>query len=158
NEPFGMTVLALRLSNVANGVSRLHGQVSSKMWKGIWPELPVSEVPITSITNGIHTMSWISSDMAQLYDRYLRTHSRGLAPSSGLGASSTKESAGKNQEAAAGNSRGDREPWDESYTWKRVDAIPDAELWRTHERRRERLVAFARMRLRKQMVGRNALP
>ena len=55
NEPFGMTVLALRLSNVANGVSKLHGSVSRKMWKGIWPELPDAEAPITSITNGIHT-------------------------------------------------------------------------------------------------------
>jgi starch phosphorylase len=147
NEPFGMTVLALRLSNISNGVSKLHGQVSRRMWKGIWPELPVTEVPITSITNGIHTMSWVSSDMAQLYDRYLGTHWRGLAPSS-LGALTQPRSPTRN----------DREPWDESYTWKRVDTIPDAELWRTHERRRERLVAFARGRLRKQMVGRNALP
>jgi starch phosphorylase len=151
NEPFGMTVLALRLSNISNGVSQLHGSVSRRMWKGIWPELPVAEVPITSITNGIHTMSWISSDMAQLYDRYLGGHWRGLAPSSGIVAPRAQGSGVRSQ----GN---DREPWDESYTWKRVDAIPDAELWRTHERRRERLVAFARSRLRKQLIARNALP
>ena len=41
------------------------------MWKNIWPELPDAEVPITSITNGVHTQSWVSPDMTQLYDRYL---------------------------------------------------------------------------------------
>ena len=41
------------------------------MWKNIWPELPDAEVPITSITNGVHTQSWVSPDMIQLYDRYL---------------------------------------------------------------------------------------
>ena len=71
NEPFGMTVLAIRLANVTNGVSKLHGGVSRKMWKNIWPELPDAEVPITSITNGIHTQSWVSPDMIQLYERYL---------------------------------------------------------------------------------------
>ncbi len=68
-----MTVLAIRLANVTNGVSKLHGSVSRKMWKNIWPELPESEVPITSITNGVHTPSWVSPDMTQLYDRYLGT-------------------------------------------------------------------------------------
>jgi starch phosphorylase len=84
-EPFGMTVLALRLANVSNGVSKLHGSVSRKMWKDLWPELPPTEVPITSITNGVHTQSWLSPELAQLYDRYLgiqchleagRTHPR----------------------------------------------------------------------------------
>src|SRR5439155_19560489 len=93
-------------------------------------------------------LSWTPSDMAPPHDRYLGTHGRGLAPTSGIAAPSTDRR----------SSRNDREPWDESYTWKRVDTIPDAELWRTHERRRERLVAFARGRLRKQMIGRNALP
>jgi starch phosphorylase len=68
---FGMTVLALRLSAHANGVSRLHGEVSRRMWASLWPQVDSSEVPITSITNGIHTPSWISLGMADLYDRYL---------------------------------------------------------------------------------------
>src|SRR5438132_6403324 len=71
NEPFCMTVLALRLANVSNGVSALHGRVSRKMWKAIWPELPEAEVPITHITNGVHTPTWVSPDLTQLYDRYL---------------------------------------------------------------------------------------
>ena len=68
-----MTVLALRLANVSNGVSKLHGQVSRKMWRNIWSDLPEAEVPITSITNGVHTASWVSPDLSQLYDRYLGT-------------------------------------------------------------------------------------
>src|SRR5262249_28966733 len=134
-ENFGMTVLALRLSNVANGVSKLHGSVSRKMWKNIWPDLPDSEVPILHITNGIHNASWVSPDMAQLYDRYLGTGWPGDSPWA----------------VAAARTGTDG-------VWKRVEAIPDAELWRTHERRRERLVAFARTRLRKQLSARNALP
>ncbi|MFM7148786.1 MAG: alpha-glucan family phosphorylase, partial [Gemmataceae bacterium] len=126
NEPFGMTVLALRLSNVSNGVSRLHGEVSRKMWKTIWHDLPDHEIPITSITNGIHTRTWVSADLSQLYDRYLGGGWHGTP--------------------------------DDAAVWKRTDSIPDAELWRTHERRRERLVAFARHRLKKQLTFRNALP
>lgn len=126
SEPFCMTVLALRLSNTSNGVSKLHGSVSRKMWKAIWPELPDAEIPITSITNGVHTRSWMSAEMAQLYDRYLGVQ------------------------------------WEERPTdysiWKRVDNIPNAELWRTHERRRERLVAFARARLKAQLERRGAPP
>lgn len=126
NEHFCMTVLALHLANVANGVSELHGQVSREMWKKIWPELPVSEVPITHVTNGVHTPSWVSPDLTELYNRY-------------LGPSWTDRPA-------------------EAETWRRVQQIPDAELWRTHERRRERLVAFARQRMRKQLSQRGAPP
>jgi starch phosphorylase len=126
NEPFCMTVLAIRLANVTNGVSKLHGKVSRKMWRNIWPDLPEAELPITSITNGVHTRSWLAPEMAQLYDRYLGIQ------------------------------------WEERPTdyaiWKRVDHIPDAELWRTHERRRERLVAFARGRLKAQLRKRGATP
>lgn len=126
NEPFCMTVLAIRLANSSNGVSKLHGEVSRKMWKNIWPELPEAEVPIMSITNGVHTRTWLAPEMSQLYDRYLGVQ------------------------------------WEERPTdysiWKRVENIPNAELWRTHERRRERLVAFARGRLKNQLLRRNAPP
>src|SRR5919204_2029151 len=70
HEAFCMTVLAIRLANTTNGVSRLHGQVSRKMWRSIWPELPEPEIPIMAITNGVHTRSWLSMEMIQLYDRY----------------------------------------------------------------------------------------
>jgi starch phosphorylase len=70
-EPFCMTVLALRLSRFNNGVSTLHGFVSRNMWKRVWPSYPVDDVPIGSITNGVHVPTWVARDMAQLYDRYL---------------------------------------------------------------------------------------
>lgn len=68
---FCMTVLALRLSAQANGVSRLHGQVSRRMWEGLWPAIEADESPIGAITNGVHLQSWASLEIAGLYDRYL---------------------------------------------------------------------------------------
>jgi len=70
-EPFCMAVLALRLSYLSNGVSQVHGDVSRKMFSGVYPGVPTNEVPITSITNGIHTRSWLSRDVAHLFDQYL---------------------------------------------------------------------------------------
>jgi starch phosphorylase len=118
-EEFCMTVLALRMASFSNGVSALHGQVSRRMWKSIWPGAVENEVPIGHVTNGVHFRSWISYEMNQLYDRY-------LGPSW-------------------------REHPAESGFWARVQSIPAEELWRTHERRRERLVAFARRRLQTQL-------
>jgi starch phosphorylase len=68
---FGLTVFALHTAAHANGVSRLHAETSRKMWKDLWPGLPESEVPIHSVTNGIHTRSWLSHEMADLFSRYL---------------------------------------------------------------------------------------
>jgi starch phosphorylase len=117
-EPFCMTVLALRLADHSNGVSRLHGRVARRMWRALWPGVPEPEVPIGHITNGVHLASWVSEEMAQLYDRYLGLRWR-------------------------------EDPAD-AEIWRRARAIPPEELWRIHERRRERLVAFARERLRRQ--------
>lgn len=68
---FGLTVLALRIAAHSNGVSRLHSETSRKMWRDLWPGLPESEVPVGSITNGIHTRSWLSHEISDLYSRYL---------------------------------------------------------------------------------------
>ena len=120
-----MTVLALRLSAYANGVSRLHMRVSRHMWRRLWPELPEEEIPITSITNGVHPRTWISHDMQDLLDRYFGPRFR-------------------------------EEPtWLD--VWKRIERVSDEELWRTHERRRERLVAFARTRLKQQLARRGMI-
>lgn len=70
-ESFCMTVLALKTASGCNGVSRLHGKVSRNMWKRIWPSLPVHEVPIDHITNGVQTLSWTSDEMMRLLNRYL---------------------------------------------------------------------------------------
>ncbi len=69
--PFSMPVLAFRTSDHYNGVSELHGEVSRKMWQGLWPDLPTDEIPIESITNGVHTSSWVSYEMGSLFTRYL---------------------------------------------------------------------------------------
>jgi len=125
-EPFCMTVLALKLCAGANGVSKLHGIVSREMWSRVWKDLPIHEIPITSITNGVHIRSWISRDLADLYNRYL-----------GPGWLNNPE---------------------DHSIWEQVEEIPDTELWRTHERRRERLVDFARRKLSKQLKSRGAPP
>jgi len=71
NEPLSMAVLAIRLSGATNGVSALHARVSQRMWSGLWPDVPVDDIPITSITNGVHVRGWLSQDMAGLFDAYL---------------------------------------------------------------------------------------
>ena len=70
---FSMTVLAFHLSAYHNGVSELHGDVSRKMWKEMWPGTPVGQVPITSITNGVHTGTWLAAELRTLYNRYLQS-------------------------------------------------------------------------------------
>lgn len=68
---FSMTILALRTSRHANGVSKLHGEVSQGLWKDVWAGVPTHEVPITSITNGIHTKTWMAPEFSTLYTKYL---------------------------------------------------------------------------------------
>jgi len=68
---FNMTVLALRLAGQSNGVSKLHGEVSRRMWQSVWPDRPVEQVPISDITNGAHVPSWISTSLRELFDRTL---------------------------------------------------------------------------------------
>ena len=63
---FGLTPFALRTSKYANAVSELHGAVSRELWHGLWPELRVDEVPITSVTNGVHQRTWISGELEGL--------------------------------------------------------------------------------------------
>jgi glycogen phosphorylase len=124
-EPFSMAHLAIRLSNKVNAVSKLHGEVSQKLFQSIWRDVPESEVPITYITNGVHARSWISDEMVDIFDRYLGTR------------------------------------WVDDTTdqamWKRLEDVPDEELWRISQRRRERLVNFCRRRVRSQMEARGAM-
>ena len=123
-ELFSMPVLALKMSAKANGVAKLHGVVSRKLWQWMYPGVPEQEIPVIAITNGVHIESWISNEMGELFDRYLNPGWREFE-------------------------------WDASI-WQDVDSIPDTELWRTHERRRERLIAFTRGRLRTQLQRRGA--
>ncbi|MBX9690800.1 MAG: alpha-glucan family phosphorylase, partial [Cyanobacteria bacterium] len=124
-EPFSMANLAIKLSSRTNAVSKLHGDVSRKLFQDVWRDVPEKEVPITHVTNGIHAKSWISEEMADLFDRY-------------LGPKWSEDVEGQN-------------------IWKRVAEIPDEELWRIQDRRRQRLVTFSRGRLRKQLEAKGAL-
>ena len=150
HEPFCMTVLAMRLASYSNGVSKLHGDVSRKMWQGIWPEVPLDEVPIDHITNGVHAQSWVARDMVNLYDRYLGPSWRTL------GSASAPRSVDPMRATGNGNG-GDQNEGDQmKRIWARVSSIPDEELWRNHERLRARLVAFSRQALRRQLENRGA--
>ena len=71
NEQFTMTVLALKMSRAANGVSELHGRVSRDMWKHLYPHLQVSEIPIGHITNGVHTPGWATSHAHEFWNKRL---------------------------------------------------------------------------------------
>lgn len=70
-QAFSMTVLALRTARVTNAVSRKHGEVSRRMWRFLYPGRTEEEVPITSITNGVHVPTWLSGGMVNLFTRYL---------------------------------------------------------------------------------------
>jgi len=123
---FNMAVMALRLAGNANGVSELHGGVSRNMFCNVWPGAPKDEVPILSITNGVHTKTWISVEMQTLLERYL-----------GPGWADNAV---------------------DHAVWKKVAEIPDAEVYRAHERCRERLVDFTRFHLKEQLRRRGAPP
>ena len=69
-----MTILGLRCAVHTNGVSQLHGVVSRNMWRHVWSKLPVGEVPIGAITNGVHPASWVSIQNHQLFSVYLGTN------------------------------------------------------------------------------------
>lgn len=119
---FKMPVLAIKLSSYQNGVSESHGQVSRKMWSRLWPDVPLEEIPIRSITNGTHIKTWLSEEMNSLYERY-------------LGATWSDETTDKS-------------------AWESINQIPDEELWRTHQRGKSRLIAFARNCLKAQLQRR----
>jgi glycogen phosphorylase len=121
---FSMAVLAIRLADACNGVSKLHGEVSRGMWHNLWPGVPKQEIPIRHVTNGIHTRTWLAPDMMFLLDRYL-------------------------------GEKWMTDPTDQSV-WEGVAQIPDEELWRAHERGRERLVTWARKIHKEQLIRRGA--
>jgi starch phosphorylase len=112
------------MAGYVNGVSKLHGVVSRKMWMDGFPKIPFDEIPIEYVTNGIHTRSHLSAEMYELLSRYI------------------------GKDFASGTA--------DPNVWNDVDDIPDEELWNTHERRRERLISFARKRLKKQLIARGA--
>ena len=68
---FNMGILALKVAGKKNGVSKLHGAVSRELFGDVWPEIAANESPITYVTNGIHTCSWLATSLKELYNKYL---------------------------------------------------------------------------------------
>ncbi|MEP6963269.1 MAG: alpha-glucan family phosphorylase, partial [Acidobacteriota bacterium] len=128
HEHFSMAVCAIRTSSACNAVSKLHREVSQKMWDGLWPDLPDWEVPITAVTNGVHLPTWINGDLAVLYDQYLEPDWRD----------------------------GNRAPQDAVRLWEHIDDMPAAELWEAHRRRKRRLITFVRERAIEAATARHA--
>ena len=117
---FNMAVMGMRLAQRVNGVSLLHGQVSRQMFAGLWPGFDTREVPIGSVTNGVHTPTWIAPEVGFLASR---AGQGGRPPQT------------PRQEASG---------WD----WDRAAAAPAAEIWTARSALRSRLVAETRRRLR----------
>src|SRR5437773_10349154 len=124
-EPFCMTVLALKSSRAANGVSELHGRVSRHMWHSLYPDKPVQQVPIGHITNGIHLLGWMKGTARRFWKRKI----------------------GEGWE----NEINSAEFWERILD---PDFVTDEELWAFRYTLRRELIEFARRRLPGQRVSR----
>src|SRR5581483_860644 len=138
-EAFTMTVLALKASRAANGVSELHGEVSRRMWQPLYPKLPVEQVPIGHITNGIHLLGWMKGPVRRFWRRKLTSPNGGGTASGDTTAfwSSTPDT-----------------NWDKAINspdfWARIgdpNFISDEEIWALRYRLRRELIEVARRRL-----------
>jgi glycogen phosphorylase len=119
-------VMGFRLAQRANGVSQLHGHVSRHMFNGLWPAFDEAEVPISSITNGVHAPTWVAREVFELAGKFGAT------------------------EASFDGDKPDPSVWDV------VDKIPSDELWATKRALRQCLVDDARARLRRSWQQRGA--
>ncbi|HBF81476.1 MAG TPA: DUF3417 domain-containing protein [Streptomyces sp.] len=126
---FNMAVMGLRLAQRANGVSTLHGAVSREMFSGLWPGFDPAEVPITSVTNGVHAPTWVAPEVLRLGARKFGAE---RAESALAGAE-----VGSAQGARPGTPR----------RWDAVTAVPDREIWDLRRGLREQLVTEVRKRL-----------
>jgi len=115
-ETFSMPILALKLSGGSNGVSELHGKVSRRMWKFLWPEREEKDVPIRHVTNGVHTANWMARRLNVLLEKY-------------LGADWY-------------------EHLDDHDLWRKLDQIPDHELWAVRLHLKRKLAFYMRERVR----------
>ncbi|MCX8155069.1 MAG: alpha-glucan family phosphorylase [Verrucomicrobiae bacterium] len=138
-EPFCMTVLALKCSRAANGVSELHGQVSRRMWHCLYPDRPVEEVPIGHITNGIHLLGWMKGPVRRFWRRKL-TSVVEAGPTGGETTSFWVQKPPANWEEQIN---------DPAFWQKMLDPhfISDEEIWALRYRLRRELIEFARRRL-----------
>ena len=109
---FNMGIFALKIAGKKNGVSKLHGAVSRELFGEVWPNIAANESPITYVTNGIHTCSWLAPNIKELFNKYLTTPANPYWQ--------------------------DKLYLDD--TWKRVKNIPNDELWNAHLSRKEKLI------------------
>ena len=109
---FNMGILALKIAGKKNGVSKLHGEVSRELFSEVWPNIAPQESPITYITNGIHTCTWLAPNLKELYNKYLEPY------------------------------------WQDKIhlneTWKKIERIPDEELWNEHQIRKAKLLKLVK--------------
>ena len=109
---FNMGILALKIAGKKNGVSKLHGEVSRELFSEVWPNIAPQESPITHITNGIHTCTWLAPNLKELYNKYLEPY------------------------------------WQDKIhlneTWKKIERIPDEELWNEHQIRKAKLLKLVK--------------
>jgi starch phosphorylase len=115
-EWYGLTPLAIRMCRSTNGVSRKHGEVSRALWRRLFPDREVEDVPITSVTNGVHAPTWVAPLIRSLFEKYVG-------------------------EDWANIFTNDSERWRSG-----IASIPDEELWHAHRLLKQRLVAFVRHR------------
>jgi starch phosphorylase len=120
---FNMAVMGMRLAQRVNGVSALHGSVSREMFGGLWPGFDIGEVPIGSVTNGVHAPSWVAREILELAESQ-------PAP------------------AAADSGHGGPARVGPSYAWDQLEPVPCERIWALRGLLRERLIALARQRLR----------
>ncbi|MFJ1596970.1 alpha-glucan family phosphorylase [Streptomyces sp. NPDC088261] len=124
---FNMAVMGLRLAQRANGVSTLHGAVSREMFSGLWPGFDPEEVPIGSVTNGVHAPTWVAPEVAR------------------LGAERVGVERAEHALSVGGEPR-----------WDSVEDIPDADIWAVRRSLRGQLVEEVRERLRASWLQRGA--
>ena len=140
HESFCMTVLGLKMSRAANGVSELHGQVSRQMWQVLWPDKKVDEVPIGHITNGIHLMGWMKGPVRKFWQRKLSGAGALPAPAAGDATTFWENKPAISLEKEVNS----------NDFWKKMtdpNFISDEELWALRYKLRRELIEFARRRL-----------
>lgn len=115
-ETYSMPILALKLSGGSNGVSELHGEVSRDMWKFLWEDRDVKDVPIDHVTNGVHTANWMARRLNVLLEKYL--------------------------------GRDWYDNLDDHELMKKLDSIPDPELWGVRLHLKRKLTFYMRERVR----------
>lgn len=113
---FNMGILALKIAGKKNGVSKLHGAVSRELFADVWKNIEPNESPITYVTNGVHTCSWLAPNIKSLYNKYLTTPTNLYW----------------------------QEKIHVEDTWKRIKNIPNDELWYEHLQRKERMIEIVK--------------